>query len=45
MMCPHLYDGTGLQCTREDEHDPEARGGHTYDAGDVPDRHYATSGE
>ena len=36
MTCPHLYDGYGLPCQRTDEHDPDARAGHVYDAGDVP---------
>ena len=41
--CAHLFDDTGLQCTRED-HPLEPRG-HVYDAGDVPDRHSESSGE
>ena len=44
MTCQHRYQDTGLQCSRLDDHDPAARGGHVYDCGDVPDRHAATSG-
>ena len=45
MTCSHLITNGTLQCTRADEHDPDARWGHVYDCGDVPDRHYASSGE
>ena len=40
MTCQHRYQDTGLQCSRLDDHDPAARGGHCYDAGSwVNDKH------
>lgn len=41
--CLHQFDDYGLPCQRE-EH-PENPRGHQYDAGDVPDRHFESSGE
>ena len=40
MTCAHLITNGSLVCTRTDEHDPDARGGHCYDAGNwMNDKH------